>query len=209
MTITLRGSKGSALTTTEMDGNFSDLDTRTKSGWNDLVGEIGVRGGSPNAPTFTNYKGGLYLYSFDSNSTNECFIEFHVNHDYVHGTMMYPHMHFIPSTNNSGVVRWGFEYTWARRSDSTGQVSFPSTNTLYVNFTVSANQIDYHHVAEMSDGNGIPGTGIETDAVVLLRVFRDAGDPADTYPDPVFGFYVDLHYQCDHNQTPLRTPPFY
>lgn len=208
MTITFRSSKGSALTYNELDENFNDLNNRTVAGWNDLVSEVTVRSGAANAPTIGNFRDNIYLYQFDPDTTNECFVNFHIRHDYVAGTMVYPHVHWTQNTTSTGVVRFGIEYTLARRGDSTGTVNFGATSTLYIEHNVGTGEQYRHHVNESAEGLGIPGTDLEEDAVILCRVFRDGGHVNDTFPDPVFLITVDVHYQGHTMFTPSRFPPF-
>ncbi len=207
MTIVLRSEKGSPLTSSEADGNFVDLVGRVE-GWNDLVQDVVVRAGSPNAPGINPLRDGIYAYAFDADTMNECFSNFHLGHDYVPGSMVFPHVHWSPNTTSTGTVRWGVEYTWARRADSTGQVSFPATSTLYIETTIASNSQYYHMVNESPDGAGIPGSTMEVDSIILCRFFRDAAHVNDTFPDPVFLLSVDLHYQSLVKTTPSRFPPF-
>lgn len=217
MAIVYQNVAGRLLTPTEVDGNFSTLDNRTTSGWNDLVQEVTVKSGT-NAPTLANYRDGLWSYAFQNGQLNECFANFHIRHDYAatggdvsYPGMVYPHVHWSPNTTSSGVVRWGIEYTMARRHDSTGTTHFGATTTIYIESTVEAGGHQYGHmVNESVTGSGIPNSSIlETDALILCRFFRDGTHINDTFPDPVFLLTVDIHYPCDHSQTPLRTPPFY
>jgi hypothetical protein len=207
MTIVYRTTQGYPLSYSQLDGNFSDLNTRTQAGWNDLVQEVTVNAGAPNA---------LYAYEFASDATNEVFANFHIRHDYTatggdegYPGMVYPHVHWSVNTTNTGVVRWGVEYTLARRADSTGTITFGATSTLYIEVNLASNSQYKHIVSEVATGAGIANGGIlETDALILTRFFRDATHPNDTFPDPVFLLTVDIHYPCDHNQTPSRFPPF-
>lgn len=216
MTIVYRSVKGSDLTPSEVDGNFTDLAGRTQAGWADLVQQVIVNSGAPNAPQIQQYRNGLYYYAFAPSATNEVYVCFHINHDYTatggdvgYPGMVYPHIHWSTNTTSTGVVRFGVEYTCARRDDSTGTTTFGATTTLYLNHTVGTGEQYSHQVSEPATGSGIPNGGIlETDAVILCRFFRDATDPADTFPDDVFLLTVDIHYPCDHAQTPSRFPPF-
>lgn len=207
MTITTRASKGSDLSYEELDANFSDLVGRVE-GWNDLVQDVVVRAGSPNAPGVNPLRDGIYAYQFDADAMNECFSNFHLGHDYIPGSMVFPHVHWSPNTTSTGVVRWGIEYTWARRHDSTGQTHFPATNTLYIEVNLEADHQYAHMVSEAPDGQGIPGSTMEVDSIILCRFFRDGAHPNDTFPDPVFLLSVDLHYRSLVKTTPSRFPPF-
>jgi hypothetical protein len=207
MTIVLRSTKGTSLLDAEVDGNFNDLTNRIE-GWNDLVQDVVVRSGTANAPSVNPYRDGLYAYAFDAATTNECFANFHFGHDYIPGSMVYPHVHWSPNTTATGVVRWGVEYTWARRHDSTGQTAFPATQTLCIETEIVGDHQYQHMVNESPDGSGIPGSTMEVDAIIMCRFFRDAGHINDTFPDPVFLLSVDIHYQSLVKTTPLRFPPF-
>lgn len=207
MTIITRASKGSALTYGEVDGNFTQINTKIADGWKDLVCGLDVRSGA-SSPVLTNFRDGIYLWEFSSSVLMEFFANAHIGHDYKVGTMLYPHIHWTVNTASVGTVRWGYEYTWARRHDSTGQVHFPATQTIYVEQATDGD-VYGHYVAETAEGFGVPADTIEVDTLILFRVFRDAAHPNDTFPDPVFGFTFDLHYECDRDATPLRAPPFY
>ena len=207
MALLTRSAKGSALTYGEVDGNFTQINTKIADGWKDLVCGMDTRSGST-APTLTLFRDGIYLWGFDPGNMNEAFANAHIGHDYKVGTMLYPHIHWTTNTTNTGTVRWGYEYTWARRHDSTGQTHFPASTTIYVEQPLDGDAYG-HYVAEMAEGTGIPAATIEVDTIILFRIFRDASHVNDTFPDDVFGFTFDLHYECDRESTPLRAPPFY
>jgi hypothetical protein len=202
-----RDTKGSRLTSAEGDANMRELNTRTASGWNDLVQDVLVRTGA-NSPSPTVFIGGITAYEFAAATMNECFVNFHMRHDYIAGTMVYPHVHWSHIVDSTGVVRWGFEYTLARRNDSTGTVTFASPTTLYIEHNVTAGTQYQHFVNEGADGLGIAGTDLQEDALIICRVFRDATHANDTYPDPIHLLTVDIHYECNTLSTPLRVPPF-
>lgn len=204
--------KGSELTYSELDGNLTEIDRRTGKGWNDLVQDVRVGTGT-NAPSLTQFRDGIWAYEFAAATMNEVWANFHIRHDYdpTGGTvpgMVYPHVHWSAATTATGVVRWGIEYTLARRHESTGVRTFGPTTTLYIEHEVMAGEQYLHHVNEAADGNGIPGTNLEVDALILCRFFRDAAHINDTYPDPVHLLTVDIHYPCDVLATPSRFPPF-
>lgn len=205
MTITTRTGKGSPLSFAEMDANLAQFDTKTRDGWRDNIAAIDTRAGGT-APQINLYRDGIYLYEFSADSMNEVFASYHIDHDYKPGTMLYPHLHFTTTSTASGVVRLGFEYTYAKGHQ---QAKFPAATTLTLNVNVPANSDHLHFVAEMPEGQGIPGTNIETDGVVLMRIFRDAGHVDDTFTGTIFGILVDLHYQTSQYATPNRAPDFF
>lgn len=204
MTITLRNQKGSELTYSELDGNFSDLDTRTKLGWRDNVVQLVHRGGVTEPP-LQQFKGGIYLVAFSQFDMQEGFANFHIDHDYALGSPIYPHIHWSVSNSSIGTVRWGFEYSIAKGHQ---QEAFSEPITVYVEQTTDGTAFK-HYIAEVPDLLAISGVGIEPDTIIMLRVFRDATNPADTLDALAYGICVDLHYQADKATTLNKKPNFY
>lgn len=214
-TLITRTGKGSALTYGEVDGNWNLLEHRTGEGWNDLVSDIVVQSGA-DAPSWSSFRDGLYGYAFSPSVMNQCYANFHLRHDYdatggstSYPGMVYPHIHWTSNTASTGTVRFGVEYSFARRGDSTGVVDFPAATTLYIEHTVGAGEQYRHHVSEAPEGSGIAGTDLQVDGVMMCRFFRDATHPNDTFPDDAILLSVDLHYPCHVQATPYRFPPFY
>lgn len=171
-------------------------------GWRDLTSELVSRGGS-SAPTLAIFRNGIYAYQFGSVSADMLYATFHIQHDYAPGTPIFLHIHW---SDNSlvplGVVRWGFEYTFARGH---GEGSFPATSTVYVEQAPLGRYS--HMIAETSIG--ILADDLAVDGLLLVRVFRDAAHLNDTCPANVFAFACDVHYQTDRFATLNRAPNFY
>ncbi len=204
MTIVYRSVKGSDLIPNEVDGNFQQLDTKTRDGWRDNVVELTIRNG-PSDPQFEVFRGNILLPAFVQTDVQSGFGNFHIDHDYKVGSALYPHVHWSTDSSLVGTVRWGFEWTYAKGHQ---QAAFPATQTFYVEMTTTGTPY-MHYVTECSDAQAIPGTDIETDGFVLMRVFRDATHPNDTYDDQVFGIAIDLHYQVAQAATPYKAPDFF
>ena len=204
MTLKTATGLGRPLTPAEADGNLTVLETRTGDGWRDMISEINPRSGGT-APQLNLYRDGIYLYEFASDQMQEVFSNFHIDHDYKLGTMLYPHLHFVTTSTAGGVVRIGFEYTYAKGH---GQGAFPASTTLMLDFTVPPNSQHVHFVAEVPEGQGIPGTNVDTDGAILMRIYRDGAHPNDTFPGTIFGIFSDLHYEVDRYATINRFPDF-
>lgn len=202
--ITLRETKGSELTFGELDGNFSDLDTRTHLGWRDNVVEMHHRGGTTEPP-MQQFKDNIYMLAFSQSQLQEAFCSFHIDHDYAMGTNMYPHIHWSCNSAATGTVRWGFEYSIAKGHQ---QQAFNGSTIVYVE--QASTGVPYmHYVAEVSDIDAIPSIGLEPDTVIIMRIFRDADHANDTLDAQAFGICVDLHYQVDRAATKNKVPNFY
>ena len=198
MTIALRSTKGSALTYGEVDGNFIDLDNRTKVAVQNLRGQIDLSG-VVNPPTMSDYNG-VPLMAFSASIIQECPVRMHMPHDYVNGTDILPHGHVLVSTAATGVIRWGFTMLWANEYDlpdwpspPAADQKFQSLGTMYVEYTVRATDQDAHLVITPPAALSLPL--LKKDAVILMTVIRDSTHINDTYPDPAFLTYVDLYYQ--------------
>lgn len=178
------------------------------SGWNDLTSSLTTgktTGGA--APTWASWGGTtLYTWQFSASSIDSLQIDpFHFKHDYKMGTNIYPHVHWMPDDTNTGVVRWGIEFTFAIGHS---QMAFStSTTTIYIEQAGSGTQY-MHQVAEVSDP-GITLSGLEPDTLISARIFRDATHANDTYTGVVHGLTVDIHYEADRAFTFSRSPDFY
>lgn len=176
-------------------------------GWTDYLSSLssGKTAGS-SVPTWSTFRDGIKGFAFSPTGGDEIWISFHINHDFKLGTAIYPHVHWSPNTTSTGTVRWGVEYTAAKGHQ---QSNFGSSNTIYIEQTVGSADQYGHYIAESSDGDAISSDELEVDALVLMRIFRDGSHVNDTFPDDVFGFFVDLHVQIDRFSTLNKSPNFY
>lgn len=174
-------------------------------GWNDLTSSLSS-GKSITAtdPDWVVFRNGIYAYSFPASGMTELWISFHINHFYKEGTVMYPHIHWTTSGTNTGVVRWGVEYTLAKGYN---RQPFPTSTTVYLQ--QAAPGIAYQHmIAEDTVNAIIPATDLEPDAIIMMRIFRDANHANDTCTDAAFGLQADIHFQVDNIATVNRNYPF-
>lgn len=155
-------------------------------------------------PDWAVFQSGIYAYSFPASGMREVWITFHIPHTYLAGSVIYPHIHWTTGGTNTGVVRWGFEFTAAKGYN---QQSFPSTTTVYVE-QAAAGTAYQHMIGEVTLSDTIPATNLEVDGLILMRVFRDGNHANDTCTDAAFGLQVDLHHQVSAVSTHTRNYPF-
>jgi hypothetical protein len=170
-------------------------------GWRDLIGII-----EPTDRSIMGlFIGNIKKYQFRHNNTNdELSVTFHLDHDYAMGTPIYPHIHWGSIDNNSGNIRWGFEYAVAKGH---GQEIFSNNTVIYID-TSNINS-RRHMVSEVTDSFVIPANLLEPDTLIIARIFRDINNETNKYNYPVFLLSVDLHYQTDRHSTKNRAPSFY
>lgn len=174
-------------------------------GWADITGDINVKGTGANSPAWSSFVSGIYAYEFSASVMKECWIVFHVPHSYAPGSDLYLHTHWSTTGTDTGVVRWGFEYTYAKGYNQGADSVFPSSQTVYIE-QAGSGVARRHMIAET-----LPVTipGLEVDSLILVRVFRDAAHVNDTQTSAAFLFTSDIHFLADKVVTPNRNPDFY
>jgi hypothetical protein len=183
-------------------------------GWRDLLGPINIRDtASVLNPGYNVYRGGIRGYQFAVN--DECFIEFHLPHDYAPGTDLHIHAHWshIATTVTGGSVTWGFEVTYAK-----GHQQAPFRAPVTASVLQSASATKYQHmIAETQMSAASPSIAqldtddIEVDGLILVRAFLQANAMTVSgggVPEP-FLHMVDIHYQSTGVPTKNKAPNFY
>lgn len=235
MGIVTRSEKGSALTHAEMDNNFNELlrnptgstfpsvatvgiqlsgSTEIDFGWHDIVGHLYNVPTDPNAADYTIYRGGIKAYQFDEN--DECFVNFHMPHDYLLGSDIFIHVHWshASSTVTGGTCTWGFEIMFAK---GFAQAAFNVPVLTTVAQSGATSQY-IHMVAETpaSTVGGSPGVlldtdDLEVDGIFQVRLYLDSNDleTSDASTPKPFAHFVDIHYQSTGLPTINKAPDFW
>lgn len=206
--ITLRNNKNSPLSFSEADNNIIELDNRTKKGWFDLQSPIYTRPGG-NSPGFVSFKGRITRPELEYGKEQEVFCDWHINHDWKPGSMLYPHVHFTTKSNMSGNIMFHVEYTYAAGFGSTKPSTFCDIQEIMIEYYIPPNSAGIHFIAEAAEGYGIPGTNLEVDSVIMGCIHRHDGMMSNEMTDSVILVQADLHYEKDRMSTPNRKPNFY
>ena len=171
-------------------------------GWEDMLGPIEVRGVGANDPTWAAGlgSGAQSAYSFAVN--DECWIPYHVPHNYVPGTDIYFHVHYIKDGTNVQPVKWEFNYIHAKGHQ---QQAFTMAGT-----TVTVEQTPEaaawtHQIAETVAQTL---TGLEVDSMIYMRM-RMITNGATENTDGIYVLTADLHYQSTGKPTLNKAPNFY
>jgi hypothetical protein len=139
-------------------------------------------------PTWTPYNGTLYAPEFINAATTDLHGSFELLHDYMDGTDFEFHIHWSPSTTNTGNVKWGLDY-----SISNMEAVWPAPTT--VTITPAAIGVIRHH--QYTTISIISGVGLTKGATIDFRIYRLGGDGADTFTGSAFLHDVGLHYFKD------------
>lgn len=183
-------------------------------GWKDLVADPHTHGAGTADPTEATVSTSFYkalAFSGAGVQIKEVQASFHINHDYMMGTRVYPHTHWTAgnTTNAIDAVKWSMQYSVAKGHQqqaffteagggTTKSVTQTLTGTPYM-----------HYVSELSDADAIVPDNCEPDSLILVRFYRDPADVADTFTSDVWLLTVDCHYLADRFATPLKAPPFF
>lgn len=201
MTIVYRQVKGSPLSYSELDGNFSDLAGRTDQAWMMDGLEPTLRSGVGNPAELATFRGNTLAYEFVPGSTMETYVNWDVPFNWAPGTDLYAALHWSPGVStNTGTVRWGLEFTSAPVNGT-----FGPTSTFYVDSNVSTASA-WKHIQAVSDP--YPGTYVAVNERFLIRLYRDGSAVQDTFPDNAYLVGIDFYYQVSKFGTPSFTPPY-
>ena len=131
-------------------------------------------------PDWEIFKNGVYALAFDASTDQEIMFSCQIPHKWKLGTNLNPHVHWSPSSTDTGSVTWKLEYTIANINGT-----FGATATLDV--TDAGDGTAYkHQYADLGDID-MSGYTATTDVSIMLmcRLYRDVSD-GDDYADDAF-----------------------
>ncbi len=190
-------------------------------GWHDLLGEPQVRAIGANDPTWSVYRGTIRQFQYSNVAMNETWYTYHIPHDYFPGSDLFVHVHWsqivVDTGGAAGVpgnVKWYCDISYAKGHGTPGGAADAFTATITVSITQQGSTTQYGHMLGetiMTDNGAalINRSRIEPDGVILLRMYRNPADAADTLNQPPFVHYVDIHYQTTNIGTKQKAPNFY
>jgi len=150
--------------------------------------------GGSKEPVFTKFKDngagsqGVFSYVFPDATESELYLVAQLPHTYKPGTAVEPHIHWTPTTTNTGSVLWGIECTWQSAGGTYG-------NTSVTTQADAGDGVAYKH--QMAPLPDIDGTGQSESSMLICRVFRDGANAADTYTGGAAMLEIDFHYQVE------------
>ena len=157
--------------------------------WNDaFVDAMSLQGGATDPPVFAAFQNTIYGRRFDNATIMSAHGTIEIPHDYKEGSAIDLHIHWSPTTTNTGNCRWGVEWTIANINGVFGA----STTTYAVQ--AGAGVINTHQIVDVV---AISGTGRKISDVIYFRVFRDGNNAADTFTGNSFLHRIAIHYMCD------------
>lgn len=172
--------------------------------WDDIrVSLISTNTGSANAPDFTKFtdngssSGGVYLYLFDASTEEEVWFDVQIPHKYKAGSNLRPHVHWAPTSTNTGNVVWGLEYVAHSEGDTIGN------STIITVTDAGDGTAKKHQIVNFPE---IDGTNLEESSIINCRFFRKAADAGDTYTGDAAVLSIDFHFEIEKMGTDDEYP---
>ena len=173
----------------------------TNTGWQDITSEVKARGVGATDPSWAQINATAF-WAYDFAVNDQVWMQFHIPHDYVKGTDIYLHAHWIPDGTDTDSVKWEFTYAYAHGHN---QMAFDLSGTVITaEQTVGGTQYQ-HYVTETA---AITITDMEPDGILSVNIARITNGGTNN-SDGIFLLTADVHYQSDNKSTMNRAPDFY
>lgn len=157
--------------------------------WNDInFGAVSLGKGASSPDFIALSSTNLLVAGFDGSVTTEQLYGcLELLHSYKEGSDLSPHLHWFPSTNGTGNVKWQLEYSITQHDG----VAIQTSTTLSVNS--SATGVAWlEKRAEFPD---ISGTNLMVGNQFVFRLFRNPSDGADNYGSDAGVLTFGIHFK--------------
>lgn len=168
--------------------------------WDDLrVPLTSTKLGGSKDPSFSKWQDngagslGVFAYEFSKTIEQEVYGIAQLPHTYMDGTDIFPHLHWgTLSTNASGTVIFGLEYTIVGKDEAT-----PNTTVIEETITFTENIAGQERINGWTGGIDAATWNLTISDLILFRMYRKAA--SDTFDATVHVFEIDFHFQKDSN----------
>lgn len=202
MTIVTRAGKGSALTWTELDGNFTDLDDRTKQAWHSVAVAPSVLYGVPSTPELEVWQGGLNAWAYYPDQTMEAYANFSLPYDWAPGTgVRFGITWAVGNTTATGNVRFRRESSFGTPGGAFSAAALSGGQAAAVDGTPYKCYQLYSQV-EFYDASWTPNT------VLVNRFFRDGTNVLDTFEAKIYILQFLFFYRRNKFGQPDYQAPY-
>ena len=134
---------------------------------------------------------GVHVQAFAAGTEQELEFTVQIPHAWSLGTNVNAHVHWSPSSTDTGDVTWKLEFTLAAKDGTFG-------NTTTLSVTTPGDGTDRKHQYAVLGDIDLSSFTADTDISIILtcRVYRDVAD-GDDYADDAFLHEVDFHMAMD------------
>ncbi len=200
MPIVYRDVKGSALSYSELDGNFSDLAGRTDQAWQSVAVAPSVLYGVPSTPELEAWNGGLNAWAYYPDQTMESYANFTLPYDWAPGTgVRFGITWAVGNTTATGNVRFRRESSFGTPGSAFGAATLSGGQGASVDGTPYKCYQLYSQV-EFYDSTWAPNT------TLVNRFFRDGTNVLDTFEEKIYILQFLFFYQRNKFGLPNYQP---
>lgn len=182
---------GTGSNNTEFEADGTPKFNGDATNWNDINMSLLPLATGANVPSIIAVNSATYMKvrAFNGVGTlNELGAGCELLHDYKEGSDIIPHVHWAPTTNGSGNVKWQLAYMWVERDGT-----FASETVI----SVTATTPGVAWKEQRSSFPAISGAGKHIGARFHFVLFRNPADAADTYAADAAAFDFGIHYERD------------
>ena len=151
-----------------------------------IITAINLRGGTT-PPAFVTFQDSILAISFRDAETDIVYGAFELPHNYKEGTDLEIHLHWSPSSNNTGNCVFTFKYTLAGMGSATFGVEQTKTLTQAGSGIVNRHQY-------MTGNTLITGAGVTIGTIYAFSLTRTQGD---AFTGDAFVHSIGMHYEID------------
>jgi hypothetical protein len=189
MTIVYRSTKGSNLTPSEVDGNFTDLAGRTDQKWTSVAVAPSVLYGVPSTPELEVWQGGLNAWAYYPDQTMEAYANFTLPYDWAAGTgVRFGITWAVGNTTATGNVRFRRESSFGTPGGAFSAAVLSGGQAAAVDGT-PYKCYQLYSLVEFYDSSWTPNT------TLVNRFFRDGENALDTFEQKIYILQFMFFYQ--------------
>lgn len=180
--------------------------------WDDQYAFID-QGTGPAALTYEGYRDtGFFMRFFRHNQDDNIFMIYQLSHQWDPTTAVHAHMHCIPMSSGSGVVKFNYAYSWCMVSGTLPAASGWTSGSITASYTPA----DQYVQNIIAFGEIAPPDGATESAILVFKVERpgssdvvdtyETGKPQGTAAANLGVLFFDLHYRKHKPGTQTRYP---
>ena len=150
-----------------------------------IISASNLRPGS-SAPLFASFVSPVFAMKFLNGDTDIAYGAFEIPHDYKEGTDIEIHVHWSPSTTNTGDCVWKFNAVWA------GMGAGAFVPIAEMTATDAGNGVAFAH--QYASFGNIAGVGHKIGDIIAFELKRPSGD---SFSGDAFLLSIGAHYKID------------
>lgn len=155
--------------------------------YNDIIIQAAnLRTSGTTPPTFDTFQDSIYGIKFTNAQTDIVYGSFEIPHSYKEGTDLEVHLHWSPSSNDTGNCVFNFNYTFAAMNGTFGG---EATKTFTQAGSGTVNKHQY-----VSGNTVISGVGIGIGTIIAFALSRPTGD---AFTGDAFLHSIGIHFLSD------------